>query len=105
MADWTKIRDNTLSTVFWAAMFAMPIVPMIGASDEAGARRILDNEGYSELEYKGKVSLKYGCHGGYLWRDSFVATDPAGKREQLTVCQGFTRGNHKIRPFDMPDNR
>ena len=77
-----------LTAVFGVAAFGA--VELVGLSDEAGARKVLDNQGWTPVKHEGHVF--FGCGKGDLWRDEFVAKNPAGKEVEVIVCQGIFKG-------------
>jgi hypothetical protein len=74
-----------------AAAVAVMGVSLIGLSDEEGAKRVLDNEGYTNVQMTGTNS--FSCGGGDLYRTGFKATNLNKKSVEGTVCSGIFKGN------------
>ena len=56
---------------------------LVGCTNEGRARLVLENEGYTDIEFTG---YNYMTCSEYRLRTGFRATNPAGRRVEGTVC-------------------
>lgn len=68
-----------------------------GCSDNAGAKRLLENQGYTNVKTDGHSW--FGCAKDDEVATSFTATNSAGKQVSGSVCRGFWAKSSTIR-FD-----
>jgi hypothetical protein len=64
---------------------------MLSCSDPEGARRVLEKQGYSQIQITGYKF--FGCSKGDTYRTGFKATAPNGSYTSGVVCKGWFKGN------------
>lgn len=74
-------------TAVVGTMGGLAVVETYGLSDQEGARQIVEQSNYTDIQYKGhKV---FGCGKGDWYRDEFKAKAANGQEVDLLVCQGL----------------
>jgi len=73
------------------------LLHLIACSDSSGTKRILEQQGYTNVETTGYSF--FGCDKSDHVRTRFIAASPNGKTIEGTVCNGFLFKNYTIR-FD-----
>lgn len=66
-----------------------------GLSDKAGAEKILDDNGYTNINVSGAGSSWFDQCG--FSKNSFNAISAGGKQVEGTVCQGGPRWDYTLR--------
>lgn len=59
----------------------------MGVTDEDKSKRVLESNGYSDVEFTGYDW--FACGEGDWYRTGFIATSPADKRVSGAVCCGL----------------
>jgi hypothetical protein len=72
-------------------MVGLAVVFTIGIPDPAGAHRVLEMQGYTNVQTTGRTW--FACGRGDLYNTGFVATTPGGDRITGTVCSGILTGS------------
>jgi len=63
---------------------------LIGCTNPGDARRVLLNQGYTDIELNGFDM--FSCGSGDTYADSFTAISPNGSVVTGTVCSGVLKG-------------
>ena len=65
---------------------------MYGLEDAKGATKTLQDQGYTDIQTKGRAWFTCGKY--YLWHTKFEATNPAGTQKTSgVVCNGILKGS------------
>jgi len=78
------MRKSTISLIIVCVMIAFTAFNMRGLKDPEGAKRVLEDQGYTHVNITGLRS--FSCGGKDLWRTGFKATNEAGRVIHGTVC-------------------
>lgn len=78
------MRKSTISLIIVCVMIGLTAFNMRGLKDVEGAKRVLEDQGYTHVNITGLRSFK--CGGKDLWRTGFKATNDAGRTVHGTVC-------------------
>lgn len=73
----------------WIILIA--VISLSGCTDDAGTKKILTDNGYTDVEVKG-----YGwvaCGRDEIYSTEFTAISSSGYRVKGTVCKGFLKGS------------
>lgn len=73
-----------------AAAVLASVTLQAGCSDPAGAHRVLEAAGYSEIRVDGPAL--WGCADDDTFQTAFRAVGPTGKPVQGVVCAGWLKG-------------
>lgn len=71
------------------------VIMISGCTDADNAHRILENNGYSNIQITG-YNL-FGCSEDDFQHTGFTATGPTGKTVSGTVCSGILFKNSTVR--------
>jgi hypothetical protein len=66
-------------------------VILIGCTDGSGAKRLLEANGYKDINITGYSILS--CSKDDLYSTGFTATSPSGSKVKGTVCGGILKGS------------
>lgn len=62
---------------------------MNACTNESDARRVLEEQGYTEIHFTGYDM--FGCSEDDTYRTGFTATSPTGHRVSGVVCGGYMK--------------
>ncbi len=82
---------NILYTIVCVLLLGAGALSFMGLRDTDGAKRILENNGYTEVKVSDDFTL--GCAKNEIYRTHFEALSPAGKFVTGTVCKGIVKGS------------
>jgi len=89
----SKSKNRLLTELFLgvAGFTSLLGVAVIGLSDEADMKRILEDDGYTEVQYTEIRSM--ACGQDDLYRTGFSAINANDKKVTGAVCSGPFKGN------------
>lgn len=73
-------------------LIAVALLAAVGCTDQKTARRVLEDQGYTEVSVGGFDA--FGCSDDDTYATKFTATSPNGKRISGVVCSSqFLKGS------------
>lgn len=78
------MRKSTTSLIIVCFMISFIAFTMRGLKDPEGAKRVLEDQGYTHVNITGLRS--FSCGNRELWRTGFKAMNQAGRVVRGTVC-------------------
>jgi hypothetical protein len=75
---------------FALAILFISLIALAGCTDEPGARKALEDQGYTQIEFTGYRI--WTCGEDYTYHTGFAAKSIAGKPVTGAVCSGFMKG-------------
>ncbi|QFR55967.1 hypothetical protein CPT_Muldoon_010 [Serratia phage Muldoon] len=76
-------------------LIALGMLALVGCTDATEAKRILKNEGYTDVQMTGYDF--FACSEDDMFHTGFVGTNAAGNRVEGTICSGLFFKNSTIR--------
>lgn len=83
-------RDAGVTWLVIAVVLFLLSVIMWPRDDPNGARRVLEDAGYTQIIIAGP--RLYGCSKEDWWRTGFAAKGPTGNNVTGVVCAGWLKG-------------
>jgi len=73
------------------AILLLALLVIVGCIDGEGATRVLESNGYTSVEIKGRGF--WGCGQGDIYITKFKAQSPNNKAVEGTVCKGLIKSS------------